>query len=657
MSPFHARRQQPAHAPSHFVQLPSAPVCYSPGVQSLTIPAPVISPSTDHNSSADAQHAATGALSPASDRPAEQLSILDTTRGQRTNRTFRVQNGLLEEQVEDTSAPEGRRWILASAGTNPHGAVQSFYFADGQLYDSAGNRLGRFGINTQAGSSLGQSSFLTTYGTLQHETTGQLIDYSGLTMSLGSTRSLIIMGPPPGMVPVYVESTRDVLMDSQCGRFFHQRNGDRAFERRWVRPGDAPSVAAHSLTPSEIRTLPLSSDGYRFSADGRMRFRSNSDGVFSAEARLHLATNWRGRNGLEMARVGWSAAPSLIRTEPPVVAVLGPEKLPVVPIAPVEKAPIPKSSTEWELPAKKAAEVEKIPPPRVVQEPEVTVPVAKKAVTPPVDPLPPVLPPPRIASDLEADALLHLFVVSRYFSDLTSDAGRGMAPPFQPAMQPGMQPGVLPGMQPGMLPGGVVPGLAGGAQPQETRLGPIRFLLAPPQIELALTGGAEVPRDLLRAFLMGHGVARLEQNPGGVEGGQPPAVAQNPAAAVIQLLEAQVGQGVDVQLRGFNAQNPLPYYQQVQGLFAQLSTTANGQYDPLAVLYSQSGPQAEMERTRFLTRLRRMYENRQAPPGCQADFWMNAIDMLEDDLERRVAEREGRQPRPRRPAGPPGPLA
>ena len=145
------------------------------------------------------------------------------------------------------------------------------------------------------------------------------MDYSGSSLTLGRQAAIIQIGPPPGMVAAYRDSTKNIIVDYQGGTMFRQINNDRAYERIWVRPEDLTSGRVKDTRPKwtldAIQKLPLSSDGYRYSPDGSVRFKSVTSGGFEPEMRIHHTTNWRDTTGsLCTARVGWVSEQSVITT-------------------------------------------------------------------------------------------------------------------------------------------------------------------------------------------------------------------------------------------------------------------------------------------------------------------------------------------------------
>lgn len=243
--------------------------------------------------------------------PYETIDYFDRDNGRSYKRYFKVEDGkLLEWQAASQGRPE--RWVAASTL-----GVDRYFYADGYLYSEDGKRLGRFGINSDASKELKDKVFLHTYGTFERPE-GGFVDYWGATLRMGNRTAIVQMGPPPGLVAVYRDSTKDVIVDHPNGRWFRGINGDKAYERIWVKPEEAAKYTKPSYAGVDVSKLTPAEDGYRYTSDGKIRFKSVGTG-YTAEVRVHYTTNWRDMSGrLCTARVAWTEDPDIVvkRTGP-----------------------------------------------------------------------------------------------------------------------------------------------------------------------------------------------------------------------------------------------------------------------------------------------------------------------------------------------------
>lgn len=347
-----------------------------------------------------------------------------------------------------------------------------------------------------------------------------------------------------------------------------------------------------------------------------MRFRVLNSGEIRSEARLHLATNWRGGGALSSARVGWVDSPDLVAGDgpPPGPAKRqGPEKLPL----PSEDQTPKKQPVIVKQPAPPAPKVEKKAPEKVT----VVVPPLEKRVE-----LPRQV---QVTTDMHADAIFHLFVVSRQLKDIRGDVGRGRLP----------------------------------AIPQPFRLTVTQFLTDPEGVCSRI--GMELPRDTMMEFRrvwrlnapggpapggLGVPVKMPAQQrfawlrPGGPLNGGP----QDGSDVVTQLLNVEtfVSSSAEGPIRNLrmNRGAEVQYFTAVRNLILPAEQRATSEYE--SMIRSYLDPRT---RQNILQRLRRLYENRPVPFGMPPDYWANAIDELELDLTERHAQAT-RRPKPvRRP--------
>lgn len=226
------------------------------------------------------------------------------------NRYLREVDGQLQEYRRATDG--NRAWQAV-----PQKEIKLYYYSAGSLYDQQGKLIGDFGINSQAGSAeLSGRQFLETFGTLQTRD-GRRLDYHGRTMTLGGQSALIKLGPPPGTVPVFTPSTKNILVDTQGGQAFRQINNDRAYTVQWLSPEKAAQQTDTTLNltaDSElIRAAKPGKDGWHYTVDQDgvgLRFKHGSEGTVF-ERRIHFTLNWRDQSSLTYAKVGWTVDPTI----------------------------------------------------------------------------------------------------------------------------------------------------------------------------------------------------------------------------------------------------------------------------------------------------------------------------------------------------------